>query len=66
MKLSECIFWDNVMAFYPGYTWGIQGVANFVYLRQICQIPGVDTVKKVSDIPVPRRDVTNQILPGRE
>jgi hypothetical protein len=24
------------------------------------------TVKKVGDFPVPRRDVTNQTLPGRE
>ncbi len=24
------------------------------------------TVKKVGDFPVPRRDVTNQFLPGRE
>jgi hypothetical protein len=53
------------MTIYPGYTWGIQEVAHFVHLGQIFQIPGVYTVKKVCDIPVPSQDVTYQILPGK-
>ncbi len=38
--------------------------SNDINLKQ-CHIGGY-TVKKVSDFPIPSRDVTNQTLPGKE
>jgi hypothetical protein len=42
---------------------GRAGVEN---LAKALQVRRQYTVKKVSDFPVPSRDVTNQTLPGRE
>jgi hypothetical protein len=43
----------------------IRGVAVVVHIVfDVPALAGIHTVKKISDIPVPSRDITYQTLPG--
>jgi len=56
---SEPKIYDrNVRTMEPQWNWEVQS--------NLYAPLGDHTVKKVSGFPVPRRDVTDQILPGRE